>query len=462
MRSHSILLVAALAVGTGCGGGGGGASGGGGGGGGGGGANGNVATTAGGEAITSASGQAVTREAHQHWTDAITKFNNYEQQGWNSDRCREVLSDLDEANDEQNGRFAEAVYMSGLVSERCGERSDARRFYERALSISDSVCGARVGLGLMELADGDRAGAKQAFTTALEKDGQCTPAYVNLAMLQAQESQEQEAEALNNLRRALAITSDYMPAFNEMALIYYRQGQRASNVQALDLAEIVCRQAQLLNANYAPIYNTWGLIRLRRGDINDALRYFQRATELDSSLYEAQMNFGQITFSFRGYEDAQRAFQRATELRPRSYEAAVGLGSALRGLNRVDEAKAQYERAIQLDANRPEAYFNLAILYNDYMSGAVPDLQQALRYLDQFLAKAGNNATYADTVTEVTRQCAEQQQRPGRRRLARGNCRPGRKQLIQQTIRAIQEGEQMQREAEQMQREAEQQQQQQQ
>ena len=46
--------------------------------------------------------------------------------------------------------------------------------------------------------------------------------------------------------------------FNQMALLYLDQA--ADNPQLLDLAVVVCRQAQQINRDYAPIYNTWGLI----------------------------------------------------------------------------------------------------------------------------------------------------------------------------------------------------------
>jgi len=101
----------------------------------------------------------------------------------------------------------------------------------------------------------------------------------------------------------------------------------------LDLAEVVCRQAQLIDGNYAPIYNTWGLINVRQGNIIAGLAKFQRAFTLDANMFEAYMNFGELTLSFRGYEDAARAFERATQLQPTNYDAWLGLGAAQRGMN---------------------------------------------------------------------------------------------------------------------------------
>ena len=379
-----------------------------------------AATTATGQTIQTSGGGAVTLEAHNHWVEGLQLFNRNEEAGWNEQTCAASIAKFEEAVAAQGGgRFAEALYMAGLVSTRCDDDSGARRFYTRALEAAEEgrepnsrppangpLCKARVALGLMELQGGNRNAARAAFERAKRDDPQCTSGYVNLAILQRNQGGAQEQEALNNLRRALAIESDYLPAFNQMALLYYARGLRQGGAASLDLAEVVCRQAQIIDREYAPIYNTWGLVKIRKGNVIEALRYFERAIQLDSDMYEAQMNFAQITLSFRGYDDAKRSFERAVQLKGNSYEAHLGLGAALRGLEQFDAAKAEYERAREIDGNRPEAFFNLAVLYHDYISaantagmdGTIRDLNTAKGYYEQFLSKAGSNDRYSEAV----------------------------------------------------------------
>ncbi len=471
-RSIRSALVLALAGSVACGGGNNG--------GGGGGGSESVATTEGGDAIRSASGEAVNVEAHNYWTAATELVQQGQQQGWNPARCDAALAKLDDAIDAQGGSFAEALYMSGLVSEACN-RDNARGFYERAIAAAEQartrnrnrtvgngpLCKSRVALGLMDLSGGNQAAAMAAFQRAVREDAQCTSGYTNLAIIQRQQGGQQEEEALRNLRRALAIESDYLPAFNQMALLYYTRGRARGGKASLDLAEVVCRQAQLIDRDYAPVYNTWGLVKIEKGDVIEALRYFQRAIELDGSIFEAQMNFGSVTLSFRGYQDAQRAFARAVELQPRSYEAHIGLGAAHRGLNQFAEAKAEYERAREVDGNRPEAIYNLGLLYQDYMGGSSMDetignLNRAKEFYEQFLAKAGSSPQWAEAVEGVSRRCRYERDRRGRESVRPAGCRPGRVQNIERTIEALREAAAMQAEADRMQREAAQQQQQQQ
>ncbi len=389
-----------------------------------------VARTAGGEAITTADGNAVSKKAHGKWESALDEFDANEKAGWTSAKCGASEKSFERAADAQGGNFAEANYMAGLALSRCGD-DGAFKHYQEALKDDSKFCKARVGLGLRDLQAGRTAQAKSAFEQSIKDDPQCTSGYTNLAIVQR--AQGQSEEALQNLRRALAIESDYLSAFNQMALLHYDRG-RKGNAAELDLAEVVCRQAQMLDADYAPIYNTWGLIKVYKGDVISALRFFQRAITLDPDLFEAQMNFGEVTISFRGYEDGRKAFARAVELEPTNYDAIIGLGTALRGLERFPEAETQYERAKQLDAKRPEAFFNLGVLYQDYMSGSVNDLRKAKTYFSQFLKLAGKQTEFRSSVQDVSNRCAQQSSK----KRGAPKCRPGRMQNIDISVEAMQ------------------------
>jgi tetratricopeptide (TPR) repeat protein len=393
----------------------------------------NAAHDAAGNVVKSASGQAVSKEAEAGWKDALAAFEAAEKSGWNEGNCSSVSSGFDRANKAQNGRFAEAIYMSGLSLDRCGKSADAVQRYNQALALDAKLCGARVGVGVDDFRGGREDAAYAAFERAVRDDARCTEGYVNLAMMQMLRKGPSSDDALNNLRRALAIDAQYLPAFNQMALLFL--GRAQDNAKMLDLAAVVCRQSQLINPNYAPIYNTWGLLNMKRKNVFDALRMFEKAFQLDGNMFEAHMNFGEVTLGFRGYDDARKAFERAVALKPKSYEAHVGLGASLRGLNDTAGAKREYEEAQKLNANRPEAYYNLGLLYQDYMTGSVPDMKQALTYYDQFAQRARGGAEYKVALDEVERRCQNDEAK--KKRKSSKSCRPGRKQNIELAIEAM-------------------------
>ena len=173
-------------------------------------------------------GTEVTEEAREAWVDAVEVFRELDTNGrWNAQTCERAANGFAEANEEQGGAFTEALFMSGLVAQRCGDDGRAREFFERALSANDKYCEARAAIGVMQMDEGQVGPAEQTFRRALRDDPRCTEAYVNLAVIQRQRGGADVREALNNLRRALAIESRYLPAFNQMALLYLKLGRES-------------------------------------------------------------------------------------------------------------------------------------------------------------------------------------------------------------------------------------------
>jgi tetratricopeptide (TPR) repeat protein len=402
-------------------------------------------SSGGGKQMKLPGGQSVSVKAHTQWTEALKLFKQYEKSGWNDGHCDEVAGKFANAASSQK-KFAEALYMAGLSNERCGRKDKAQEFYRQTVAANPKFCKARVAIAVAQLEAGQASGAEREFAQSVADDPQCTEGYVNLAIMQRKRGIEGNKEALSNLRRGLAIDAQYLPAFNEMALLYLSEA--ADNTKKLDLAEVVCSQAQKINASYAPIYNTWGLIDLRRNKIIDASAKFQKATELDPKIFEAHMNFARITIGFRGYQDAKSAYESALALQPNDFEAQLGLGVALRGLQ--DNAKAQdaYEKASKLQPNRPEPYYNLGILYQDFMNGTADEMKKARGYYQEFLSRAGSDKRFAPTVEEIQRKCKQE----GKRRAQGKNaCIAGRIQNIQlylDTMKQMQEMEKLQKQQE--------------
>ena len=401
-------------------------------------------SSSGGSGIKTAGGQSVSVKANQLYNEGVKLFKQYEGKGgWNDGHCDEVAAKFTNASSSQK-RFAEALYMAGLANDRCGRKDKAQDFYRQAVSANSKFCKARVAIALDQQAQ-NPSGAEREFAQAVADDPQCTEGYVNLAIMQRKRGLDGNKEALANLRRSLAIDAQYLPAFNEMALLYLSEA--ADNTKKLDLAEVVCSQAQKINANYAPIYNTWGLIDLRRNKIIDASAKFQKATELDPKIFEAHMNFARITIGFRGYQDAKSAYEQALALQPSDFEAQLGLGVALRGLQENAKAQEAYEKAIKLQPNRPEPYYNLGVLYQDFMNGTADEMKKARGYYQEFLSKVGSDKRYASTVEEIQRKCKQE----GKRKQGRNACVAGRIQNIQlylDTMKQMAEMEKLQKEQE--------------
>ena len=223
-----------------------------------------------------------------------------------------------------------------------------------------------------------------------------------------------------------------MPAFNQLALYYLERarqnaGDKSSSskvargakktkvdTQAIDLALLVASQGIRKNPNYGSIHNTAGLIYAEIGDLNNAVVRFGTARQVDPNFFEAHMNYAAVNMMFRGFAKAEDAYRQATKLRSTDYDAHLGLALALRGQadsapdadKKLAEAEQMIAKAKQLDGNRPEAYFNHAILVQGYKGKNAGEagnkaLEEAIGLFQEFVKKAEGKAEFAEAIEDV-------------------------------------------------------------
>lgn len=367
---------------------------------------------------------------------------------WDDEACESVARSFLEvsAAHESSGRgkLATALYNAGLAYQRCGRHGDARERLREALIADPSLYRAEVQLALHAYREqGNRVlddTIRRVRASVIEAKFRDPDTMVHLAMLQMrrggphpQAGCEDDLECAKlNLQRALAIDDGYMPAFNQLALLYLAkarvragiaakevrslraadQDEREVSVQMLDLAALVCSQAIRRNGKYAPIFNTLGLIRVELGDTNGAAESFGTARRLDPRFFEAHMNHAALNLSFRGFGRAERAYRDALRVAPRDYEARLGLALALRGQmdasnirEELPKVRAQLARAKKTDRGRPESYFNEGILIQEFEAKLAPTpedkvqaYQRAIEVFDVFLARAGDVPRYRRAV----------------------------------------------------------------
>jgi tetratricopeptide (TPR) repeat protein len=225
--------------------------------------------------------------------------------------------------------------------------------------------------------------------------------------------------------------ADDAAALDRIALGHFTGGRLA-------LAEDAARRAIALHPDYAPPYNTLGLVQLGSGDPASARDSFVRARELDPTLFAAHMNEGALALDVRDFEAAEIAFLRGIELRPRDYDAWISLGLARRGLNDTLGAFAAYERARSIEPARPDAYFNLGVLQHLYGDESERTLSLASHNYEEFIRRAGNRPEYAQRVERVVRRCPVELRAQRRRRWQGPLCELG---LLQDIARANRLGE---------------------
>jgi tetratricopeptide (TPR) repeat protein len=320
----------------------------------------------------------------------VTKWDASKKAGTVMNDCRSLASCFESEGRSHKGLASQAYFNAGTLLDQCGDEKGAEDKYKAALDTNPANGFALNNLGEIYYRRGNPATAKSWFEKAIQADPtHVASAYNNLAVLiynQALQTGDKGlfTDAISKLRRALAIDSDSMVAYNLLALIYYQTagGDRSK----LQLAELVCKQGRETNDKYPPIYNTQGLIQLRKKNVTGALKDFEQAVALDPKYVEAHLNIGAIGLSSRQYEKAEQSFRAVLKLQPSNVDATIGLGVALRGQRKFDEAEQSYKKAKELDPKNCAVPYDLGVLYQDYKATADnSNLRDAQKFFNEFV-----------------------------------------------------------------------------
>lgn len=125
-----------------------------------------------------------------------------------------------------------------------------------------------------------------------------------------------------------------------------------------------------------------GSFHLNNNELDQAIRSFNRALELDPSLHLAHNGIG-LAYSLKGdLAAAAKAFEKCLALSPQFTEARNNLGMTYQEQGYLDKAEDQYKKAIAdlTYRTREMPYFNLARLYmaKGLNEAALETVQKAL------------------------------------------------------------------------------------
>ncbi len=397
------------------------------------------------------SGDMVVKAAAEGFEKALKKFAATDKAGeWSQSDCTGTADTFMAAAKEQKDAtgkdFPEAIYNAGLAYQRCGMDAKALAQFNAAKAADANFHRARAQLALYGYSKGGDLDSTIRDLEQIIRDAkfQNVEALVSLAALQMERANDKSdgdgandlERAKKNIQRALAIDDSFMPAFNQLSIYYLELARKKAgssekatgrgkkrrrrlvvsgskgtdvNRQQLDLAALVASQAIQKNPKYAPIHNTAGLIQVELKNYNGAVKSFGRARQLDPGFFEAHMNYAAVSLGFRGFSEAEKAYGAALKLKPDTFEAHLGIALAIRGqINpgnqaKIKEAGGHLEKAKKLEPDRPEPYYNEAILTQEFKAkgeeeSAVPMLEKAADIYEDFVRKAGGDSAYAEAV----------------------------------------------------------------
>jgi tetratricopeptide (TPR) repeat protein len=228
--------------------------------------------------------------------------------------------------------------------------------------------------------------------------------------------------AIDHYRRAIAITSDYAPAYNNMGTALRAKGHVDEAVAAYqraietmpdyadahyNLANALMEQnrgdeatAHLLIAartlpTSAGVHNNLGKALADKGRLEEAASELRQAVALDPRSAKAHRNLGNVLASQGHVDDALSHLRRAVEIEPSDAESGYDLGTLLLEARRLDEAVMVFEAVLRNRTDYAEAHNNLGIALGSQgkLPEAIAQFEDALRIKPGFVDARRNLET---------------------------------------------------------------------
>ena len=423
---------------------------------------------------------------------AVRRWEAARRDGSLKNDCGSIASDFGGVADD-NPAILEARGNQAAVLAECGRDAEANAIWEKLASGPKPYAPALAQLGYAAWKSGDVVRAETLFNRAVEADKLLgsVSARLNLAQIlrdkarrssSVEEKNRLTSEAIVHLRAVLASDGNNLQAYSTLCYFYY-------DLELLEMARLVGTQAilradeiatgklvgqreklasseraapakgkgkgkgaddaapeapppatNIVGTGYTPemkkalgmVYNTLGLVWLKRKDVSQAIASFRKAVDQDPDLFEARLNLAALSLNYRDYITAEQNFRAVLGTQPKNFAAVIGLGVALRGNRKFDEAEQQYLAAQQLDPQNADSYFNLGLLYQEYKGNDKANLLKAQQFYRDFLGHARS---------------------PGKKKEAEKRIKD-----IDDTMAALEEAAKLQKEAEELQKKADEQQ----
>ncbi len=276
---------------------------------------------------------------------------------------------------------------------------------ERSLALQPQFAEAWNNLGLARKQQGDLAGAKAAFETALQQAPPSDPANAslaaetcsNLAQLELDSHQLQVAQQWSE--RALALDP-------QNAQVQFTKGNVLNALGEYELAASALRLALELQSDFPEALNNLGNILLNLRRHSESIATFERAIAQRTDYAEALANLANAQREASYPDLAEQALLEAIRIRPEFAAAHSNLGNAYFDQGKVDLALESYHRGIELGQDDRDFVPNYLFALNYSPSASDADLAAETRRLcqakfDDFLSEAALSAAGADAPAAV-------------------------------------------------------------
>jgi len=202
---------------------------------------------------------------------------------------------------------------------------------ERLPDFAQSYC----GLGKVYAAMGDKEEAARVFEKALSVNPGWAETYEQLGLLRMQAGQNKEAEDL--LLKATRVWPDFATPYRALAMIYLSEGRVSESRLAIE-------KALTLAPFLEDAYNVLGSIQRQEGGLEEAVLSFRKELEVNPSSWRAYANLGSVYEEMGKPEMAIEAYEKSVDLNTENPDALLALATLHAKHGRYGAARALLDR----------------------------------------------------------------------------------------------------------------------
>ena len=190
-------------------------------------------------------------------------------------------------------------------------------------------------------------------------------------------------EAAASCNQAIQLKPGFAEPYNNRGNVLEKLGQLDEAMRDYD-------KAIQLKPDYVKAYNNRSIVLEQLGQLDEALINCNKAIQLKPDYASAYCIRGIVLEQLGQLEEAVESYDKAIQLKPDYAEAYSNRGGALKDLGLLDEALTSYDQAIQLEPDYAKSYSNLLMTLN-----YTPDLdlnnhiERTRKFGELVTAKAG-------------------------------------------------------------------------
>lgn len=190
------------------------------------------------------------------------------------------------------------------------------------------------------------------------KQHMSNPIDINIRLAEEYFRQNNFAEAITSLNKAIAVQPTNLLIQNHLAVALIYVGQE---LEAIKILEHICAQ----NQNLPDVLNNLGNLYTKQARNEEALILFKRAIRVKPSFADAHNNIASVFKNLGQYSEVEQALEKCLKYAPRHLLALVNLGKlqVKKGNNQL--AKGYLEKALKVDPNCLTALSELAEVYRE-------------------------------------------------------------------------------------------------